>query len=260
MYDSRGSRACYATNDGHEGDENTIDIDTAGLSTDVRVAMICHEIRNPVGALQNGIALVGSQSLDFEGVKRISEMMQRQLAHVARLLNDLADGVSLNSRKLRIKSDAVDLAEASLHAIDAIDRLIDDRRQALAVALPPAGTVWVRGDHVRLIEVVVNLLANASKYTEPGGRILLELEADSETATITVRDSGMGIPKDFVPRIFDLFSQGASLPDGVERGLGLGLPMVRNVVRLHGGEVCVYSAGEGLGSEFTVRLPRLSTA
>jgi signal transduction histidine kinase len=133
------------------------------------------------------------------------------------LLDDLGEGLCLTSRKLRINSEPVDLALVSMHALDSIKRLIDDRRQELSIALPPAGTVWVRGDHVRLIEVVANLLANASKYTETGGRIGLGLEADSETATLTVRDCGMGIPKDVVPRIFDLFSQGASLPDVTER-------------------------------------------
>lgn len=256
IHDSQRSRSCRAVID--EGDEHTMEVEAAGSGTNVSVAMICHEIRSPIGALQNGIALVGSASLDFEGLARISEMMQRQLAQVVRLLDDLGDGVCLTSRKLRIKSEPVDLAKVSLHALDTIDRLIDDRRQELSIALPAAGTVWVCGDHVRLIEVVVNLLENASKYTATGGRILLEVKADSGTATLTVRDSGMGIPKDFIPRIFELFSQGASLPGVIERGLGLGLPMVRNLVRLHGGEVSVYSAGEGQGSEFRVSLPRLA--
>jgi signal transduction histidine kinase len=259
IHDGQRSGSCHAAIDGYEGDEHTMDVEVAGSSTNVRAAMICHEIRNPIGALQNGIALVGSGSLDFEGLTRISEMMQRQLAQIARLLDDLGDGVCLTSRKLRIKNEPVDLAEVSLHALDTIDRFIDDKRQALSIALPPAGAVCVRGDHGRLVEVVVNLLENASKYTETGGRIVLGLEANSGTATLTVRDSGMGIPTNFLPRIFDLFWQRTSLPDVIERGLGLGLPMVRNLVRLHGGEVSVYSAGEGQGSEFTVRLPRLLT-
>lgn len=96
--------------------------------------------------------------------------------------------------------------------------------------------------------------------TQACGKFLLALKADAESATVIVRDSGMGIPKDFIPRIFDLFSQEASLPDVSERGLGLGLPMVRNLVRLHGGEVSVFSAGVDQGSEFTIRLPRLLTA
>jgi len=254
--DSQHSGSCHAAMS-ECADDHVMDVRPANSSANDWIAMICHEIRNPVAALQNGIDLVGSATLDSEQLRRISEMMQRQLGQLVRLLDDLGNGVHLTSGKLQIKCEPVDLAKVSMHALDTIGRLIEDRRQDLSITLPPTGTVWVQGDHVRLIEVIVNLLANAAKYTDTGGRIVLELTADSGTATLTVRDSGVGIPKSLVPRIFDLGSQGASILDIVDRGLGLGLPMVRNFVQLHGGEVSVYSAGEGLGSEFVVRLPRL---
>ncbi|HEX7719958.1 MAG TPA: HAMP domain-containing sensor histidine kinase [Woeseiaceae bacterium] len=221
------------------------------------IAMICHEIRNPIAALQNGIELVASDTLDGDGLMKVSEMMRRQLGQVTSLLDDLSNGDCLTSGKLKVKREPVDLARISLHALDTIRRLIDDKRHELSVTLPPAGTVWVRGDQNRLIGVIVNLLANAAKYTNSGGRIGIKLIADSGHATLTVRDSGIGISKEFQPQIFDLYSQGPRIPDAAEHGLGLGLPLVRNIVRLHEGEVSVYSAGEGLGSEFTVRLPRL---
>ena len=253
--DSQHSGSCRA--EMSQADDYVMDVRSARSSTNDWIAMICHEIRNPVAALQNGIELVASATLDVERLTRISEMMQRQLGQVVRLLDDLGNSVRLTSGKLQIKREPVDLTKVSMHALDTIGRLIEDKRQELSISLPPAGTVWVHGDHVRLIEVIVNLLANAAKYTNAGGRIGLELTADAGTATLTVRDSGIGIPKDFAPRIFDLFSQGACILDVVDRGLGLGLPMVRNFVQQHGGEVSVYSAGAGLGSEFVVRLPRL---
>ncbi len=254
------SGSCRAAIDGYKDAPRSKGVETADSDTSIGIAMICHELRNPIAALQNGIALVGLASLKFEELQQISAMMQRQVEQVVRLLDDLGDGVCLTSRNLQIKSEPVDLALVCVHALDTIDALIDDRRQELSIALPPAETVWVRGDHDRLIEVVVNLLENASKYTGTGGRIVLGLEADSETATLTVRDSGMGISKSFVHRIFDLYSQGPGLPGDARRGLGLGLTIVRNLVRLHGGEVFVYSAGEGQGSKFTVLLPLPPTA
>ncbi len=229
----------------------------AGSNVNDPIAMICHEIRNPVAALRNGIELVASATLDGDGLMRVSEMMQRQLGQVVRLLEDLSDGVHLTSDKLQIKREPVDLAKTSQHALDTIGRMFDEKRQELTITLPPAGTVWVRGDHNRLIGVIVNLLVNAAKYTGTGGRIALVLTADSGHAMLTVRDSGIGISKEFQRRIFDLFSEAPVILDAADHGLGLGLPLVRNIVHLHEGEVSVYSAGEGLGSEFTVWLPRL---
>ena len=260
IHDSQHSKSRRVAMNECEADNHVMDDGSASSSMNDSIAMICHEIRNPIAALQNGIELVGSTTLDSDGLIRVSEMMRRQLGQVACLLDDLNNGVRLTSGKLQIKREPVDLAKISLHALDTIGRLIDDKRQELSVTLPPAGAVWVRGDHNRLIEVIVNLLANAAKFTDTGGCIALALTADSGNATLTVRDSGMGITKEFLPRIFDLFSQGPCMLDAVDRGLGLGLPLVRNIVQLHEGEVSVYSAGEGLGSEFTVRLPRLLTS
>lgn len=236
-------------------DEHDVDDQAESSITNDSIAMICHEIRNPIAALQNGIELVASDSLDCEARARTAEMMQRQLRHVVRLLDDLGNGVLLTSERLQIKREPVDLARVSAYALDTIGRLIEARRQELSITLPPVGTVWVQGDQDRLVEVIVNLLANAAKYTNADGRIWLELTADSGTATLTVRDSGIGIAKEFIPRIFDLFTQGECMPGA--GGLGIGLPLVRNLLQLHGGEISASSEGEGLGSEFVVRLPLL---
>lgn len=257
IHDSLHSKSCREAMSECEANNHVMEDWPAISSMHGSIAMICHEIRNPIAALQNGIELVGSATLDRDGLKSVSEMMRRQLGQVASLLEDLSNGDCLTSGKLQIKREPVDLAKISLHALDTIRRLIDDKQQELSVTLPPAGTVWVRGDHNRLIGVIVNLLANATKYTDAGGRIALALTVDSGNATLTIRDTGIGIPKEFLPRIFDLYSRAPRVPDAADHGLGLGLPLVRNIVKLHEGEVSVYSGGEGMGSEFTVRLPRL---
>ena len=250
------SKCCEVKSE-FEADSRVVDVWPEISSINDSIAIICHEIRNPLAALQNGIELVGSATLDSGELTGVSEMMRRQLGQVTSLLEDLDNGDYLAAGKLHIKREPVDLAKISLYALDTIGRMFDDRRQELNVTLPPADTVWVRGDHNRLIGVIVNLLANAAKYTDTGGRITLMLDADSGNATLTVRDSGIGIPKRFQSRIFDLYAQGAGILDAADPGRGLGLTVVRNIVRLHDGEVSVYSAGEGQGSEFTVRLPRL---
>ncbi len=255
--DSLHSESCREAMNECEADNHVMDDWPAISSMNDSIAMICHEIRNPIAALQNGIELIGSTTLDSDGLVQVSEMMRRQLGQVTCLLDDLSNGDCLTSGKLQVKREPVDLAQICLHALDTIRRLIDDKEHELTVTLPPAGTVWVRGDRNRLIGVIVNLLANAAKYTDTGGRMKLMLTADSGKATLTIRDSGIGISKEFQPRIFDLYTQAPRVPDNADHGLGLGLPLVRNIVRLHEGEVSVYSAGEGLGSEFTVRLPRL---
>lgn len=219
-------------------------------------AIVGHELRNPLGAIGVGIELLKSGALHEDRASQTLEMMERQLGQITRMLDDLIDGTCLTDGKLEIEHERVDLTQVGSDALDTMGRLIEDSGHELAVALPDAGTVWVRGDHARLIEVVVNLLSNAVKYTPTGGRIALEISADAETAVITVRDSGIGIASDSMAEIFEPLEQGRRPHDGQHPGQGIGLPLVRNFVQLHGGAVSVFSAGEGKGSEFEVRLPR----
>ncbi|HUF73873.1 MAG TPA: HAMP domain-containing sensor histidine kinase [Gammaproteobacteria bacterium] len=220
------------------------------------LAMLGHQLRNPVGAIANGLELVQSGSLDSGGLARIVKMMQRQVRQAEGLLDDLLDGVRLANGKLEIARESVDLAQVALDAVDTIGPRIDARRHTLAVMLPPAGTLWVLGDYGRLIDVVVNLLDNAAKYTRPGGHVELEMRADAETAFINVRDTGVGIPSERTEDIFDAFVQGEREP-GSARGLGLGLALARTLIELHGGWIAAHSAGKDRGSEFEVRLPRM---
>lgn len=219
-------------------------------------ATVGHELRNPLGAIGVGIKLLKSGALHQDRASQTLEMMERQLVQITRMLDDLIDGACLTDGKLEIERERVDVTQIGLDALDTMGRLIEDSGHELAVALPDAGTVLVRGDHARLIEVVVNLLSNAVKYTPTGGRISLEISADTETAVIVVRDSGIGIASDSMAEIFEPLAQGRQPLDGEHPGQGIGLPLVRNFVQLHGGEVSVFSAGEGKGSAFEVRLPR----
>lgn len=220
------------------------------------LAMLGHELRNPVGAIANGLELVKAGSLDSDGLARIVEMMQRQVSQVEDLLDDLLDGVRLAHGKLEIAREPVDLAQVGLNALDTIGPRIDSRRHTLSVVLPPAGTLWVLGDHGRLIDVVVNLLDNAAKYTRPGGHVELEISGCGEMASIAVRDTGVGITSERMQDIFDPFVQGDGEPGGA-RGLGLGLALVRSLLELHGGGITARSAGKERGSEFEARLPRM---
>jgi signal transduction histidine kinase len=220
------------------------------------LAMLGHELRNPVGAIANGLELVKAGSLDSDGLARTVEMMQRQVSQVEDLLDDLLDGVRLAHGKLEIAREPVDLAQVALDALDTIGPRIDAGRHTLAVVLPPAGTLWVLGDHGRLIDVVVNLLDNAAKYTRPGGHVELEMRGCGEMASITVRDTGVGITSERMQDIFDPFAQGDGQPVGA-RGLGLGLALVRSLLELHGGGITARSAGKDTGSEFEARLPRM---
>ncbi|MFW6093249.1 MAG: CheR family methyltransferase [Pseudomonadota bacterium] len=219
------------------------------------IAMLGHELRNPVGAIGNAVELLEKGPLPAEQHARTVAILKRQVTHIAGLLDDLLDAARIISGKLEIERRRLDLAEVGEWASDTVRPLAEDKEQALNVSLPPAGTVWVEGDPLRLTEILTNLLGNAIKYTESGGRIDLSIETDADTAVIRIADNGMGIAPELQSEIFDTFTQGPRYLDRADRGLGLGLPLVRSLVALHGGEVTVSSEGEGKGSEFLVVLP-----
>lgn len=221
------------------------------------MAMLVHEIRNPVSAISNGVELLMAGPLDSKQLSKLTGMMQRQVSQVTGLLDDFCDGVQLTHSALAIDHIPVDCTKVGLRALDTIGPVLEQKRHAMTISLPPSETAWVYGDQVRLIQVVVNLLSNAAKYTPPGGEIALHIAADSTSVTITVRDTGMGIPHGSLRQIFKLFTQGEQPAAIVNRGFGVGLCLVQNLVELHGGEVCAFSAGSGQGSTFTVTLPRM---
>jgi two-component system CheB/CheR fusion protein len=223
---------------------------------DLWIAMLGHELRNPMGAISNGIQLLKA-GISSERQRRVVEMMQRQALQMSRLLDDLLDAAKVLAGNLSIERELVDLCDVAHWALDSTRSLVEANKNELSVSLPPPGTVWVLGDGVRLTEIVDNLLTNAVKYGKPGGRILLEVKADADAAIITVQDSGIGISSAFLSRIFDTFTQGPRPAHRAGPGLGIGLSVVRSLVHLHGGRVEASSPGEGNGSTFKVTLPRI---
>jgi len=225
----------------------------ANRGKDEFLAMLAHELRNPLAVIVNAIALIdGTPSLDA-GAKRASGMVSRQADHLARLLDDLLDVARITSGRIELERKVVDLRAAVGFALETQRPQLDAKQQKLAVSLP-SGPLSVLGDPVRLQQVLGNLVNNASKYTPAGGSIRVSLESQDGQAVLQVRDDGAGIPKDKLDSIFELFTQANPTLARTEGGLGIGLTLVRQILELHGGTVSAASEGLGEGAEFTVRL------
>jgi two-component system, chemotaxis family, CheB/CheR fusion protein len=220
------------------------------------LAMLGHELRNPLSSLTHGLFLLGRKPPDAGRREEIEATMRRQAARIGAILDQLLDVARLSARKIRMARRVVDLGEVVRTAVEATEPLIAARRHELRVDLPEDG-VAVRGDAGRLTQVVENLLSNAAKYTEEGGQVHVQVEADAYLARIRVRDRGVGIDPEVLPHVFELFVQAPRSLHRAEGGLGLGLALVRKVVEMHGGTVTASSAGLGEGAEFVVELPRV---
>ena len=223
------------------------------------LAMLGHELRNPLSALANGLHLVQRTADIPERVILAGAMMDRQIQRMTTLLDQLLDVARVTSGKLDVARKVVDVADAARSAIETITPMMESARQALIVGLPPAGTALVLGDWVRLAQVVENLLANSAKYTESGGSIWLTIEPTEDMVKLSVRDTGIGMEPELIEHVFDLFTQAPRSLERAQGGLGLGLALVRSLVEMHRGHVEAFSAGLGQGSEFVVTLPRLRT-
>jgi two-component system CheB/CheR fusion protein len=224
------------------------------------LAMLGHELRNPLAALVHGLTLleqVGSQPGQLEIIRA---MLARQARRITVMLDQMLDISRVNSGKIVLDRALVDLVEVASAALEGVQPMIVVAQHQLVLSLPEKGTLFVNGDFVRLVQVVENLLTNAAKYTADQGTIWLTVDAVGESARICVRDSGVGIEPELLPRIFDVFTQGTQRLDRAKGGLGLGLALVRQLVDMHGGHVEALSAGPGHGSEFVVRLPRVERA
>lgn len=217
------------------------------------LAMLGHELRNPLTAIVSGLEvqrLLGAP----EDTASVREMMARQAGYLARLVDDLLDVSRITRGKIELRRERLDLAAAVREVIAATRSRLQDRERRIVLELP-AEPLAVEADPARLSQVVTNLLCNAATFTADGGEIHVGVRRDGESALVSVRDDGIGIEPDLLPRIFDLFTQG--LPPGIaaQGGLGIGLTLVRNLVELHGGTVPAYSEGTGRGSLFELRLP-----
>ena len=228
----------------------------ADRNKDEFLATLAHELRNPLAPLANGLHLVRLAGADNPRLQRTVEIMDRQLGHMVRLVDDLLDVARISMGKIELQRERVALSEVIALAIEGLQAPLEQREQRLEV-LPSRHELYVEGDRVRLTQVFFNLLSNALKYTQRGGRIQVRMEAEGEQATVGITDTGIGIPGWALPHVFDLFSQVRIHQEQSEGGLGIGLSLVRSLVALHGGAVEVHSDGPGHGSTFTVRLPRV---
>ena len=231
-------------------------LEAADRRKDDFLAMLSHELRNPLAAIQGAIDLMQRKKLDDPQLVWARDVLTRQNRHLVRLIEDLLDVSRITRGRVNLKRERIDLREMAQHAVETARPLIQSRRHDLTVRLPNR-PLHVKGDLTRLSQVVCNLLANAAKYTDEGGRIELLVEEDVTTGqgVIRVKDNGRGIAADVLPRLFEPSTHEQRLNDGAHGGLGIGLIVVRGLVEMHGGSVEAQSAGAARGSEFTVRLP-----
>jgi PAS domain S-box-containing protein len=220
------------------------------------LAMLAHELRNPLAPVRNALEIMRQPNADAAMLRQARTIAERQVRHMARLLDDLLDVSRISRGRIELRKEAVDVASAIGRTAEAVRALFEDRRHELTVALP-AGPLRVEADPARLEQVLTNLLNNAAKYTDPGGRVWVSAERDGTDAVLRVRDTGVGIAPEMLTRVFDLFVQAERRLDRSHGGIGIGLTLVKRLVELHGGSVEAHSPGPGQGSEFVIRLPAL---
>ena len=221
------------------------------------LAMLAHELRNPLAPIRNAAHILRLLGATDPRITRSTELIERQVQHMTRLVDDLLDVSRITRGKIKLQKGRVDLAVVVGRAIETARPLLDARKHEVSVELPN-DPVWVYADSTRLTQMVENLLTNAAKYTEELGRITLTVERAGDQAALRVRDTGMGIPQDMLTKVFDLFTQVDRSLARSEGGLGIGLTLVKDIAEMHGGKVEAYSEGRGKGSEFVVRLPALT--
>jgi two-component system, chemotaxis family, CheB/CheR fusion protein len=236
----------------------------ADRSKDQFLAMLAHELRGPLAPLRNAVHLLTAMQLDEDQLAWAHETMDRQITHLSRMIDDLLDVSRITQGKIHLQKETADLGTLLAAAVDQVGPKITARRQVLTVRAPSA-PIYLECDPVRLEQVIGNLLTNASKFTPHGGQILLsagmaERSGGRGFVEIRVRDDGHGISAEMLPHVFDLFAQADSSLARSQGGLGIGLTLVQKLVELHGGMIEATSGGPGLGSEFIIRLPAVSTA
>jgi signal transduction histidine kinase len=216
------------------------------------LAVLAHELRTPLTTSLHAQEILRLRGTDPATVERTRQVIERQLRTMTRLINDLLDASRPRLGKLRLFKEPMDLGCAVMRAVETARPLIESRSHRLEVSVPH-DPLWLEADPTRLEQVIVNLLANAAKYTPPEGRIWLSVERSTNKVWLRVQDNGVGLTPEVLPHIFDRFAQ---VENGSQGGLGVGLSLVRDLVELHGGTLTARSDGPGRGSEFTVGLPR----
>ncbi|MGH9310421.1 MAG: hybrid sensor histidine kinase/response regulator [Vicinamibacterales bacterium] len=220
------------------------------------LATLSHELRNPLAPLRSALEVMRLARDDPETIERARATMDRQLTHLVRITDDLLDVARITQSKMDLRRERIDLRAVLHSAIESSLSAIDARHHRLTIDLPDV-PVWTHGDFTRLAQVFSNLLNNAAKYTDPGGRIHVSISTEGPAAKVTVADNGVGIPPAMLPAIFDMFTQIQRFRDRTQGGLGIGLTLAKRLVELHGGRIDAHSEGEGHGSRFHVTLPTI---
>ncbi|MBK4737244.1 response regulator [Noviherbaspirillum sp. DKR-6] len=223
------------------------------------LAMLAHELRNPLAPIATAAELLRHASMSPERTRRTSDIIARQVTHMTSLLDDLLDVSRVTRGQISLCWNEVDLHAVLAGACEQTRSLIEARGHQLRIAAPPQ-PLLVRGDATRLVQIVANLLNNAAKYTPEGGEIALSVQVERGWFTLSIVDNGIGMAADLLPRVFDLFTQAERSPDRSQGGLGLGLALVKSLVELHGGRAVAHSDGVGRGSRFSITLPALDAS
>jgi PAS domain S-box-containing protein len=229
-------------------------LQVADKQKNVFLAMLAHELRNPLAPIRNGVELLKLKSGSEPAILETTKMMERQVTHLVRMVDDLLDVSRIVTGKIHLDKEPIDVSAFIERAIEEVQPTIDARGHELMVTRP-ARPITVEGDVVRLAQVVSNLVSNAAKYTEKPSRIWLSVEPREDEVLLHVRDEGVGMTEDELSRIFNLFEQADTSMARTRGGLGIGLTLVKRIVELHGGNVSATSPGPSQGSEFVVRLP-----
>ena len=255
--DSRDSiyRLAGIVNDISERKANEMVLRDADRRKDEFLAMLAHELRNPLAPIRNAIELLDpSRAPTTQNFETMREVIGRQVRHLSRLVDDLLDVARITQGKITLRQENVSLVAAIEAAIETVAPALTKKAHTLRTEMPD-DSVYIVGDGVRIAQVLGNILSNAVKYTPQEGEILVDVHESDEDVQITVRDNGVGMSAETIPHIFDLFVQSQNSLERSEGGLGIGLPLARTLVELHGGQIQAFSAGAGQGSEFVVRLP-----
>jgi len=234
------------------------DLKEAHRRKDEFLAMLAHELRNPLAPIGAAAALLRNRGED-EQLRSIGTVVTRQVLHMSGLIDELLDVARVTRGLITLDRTDLDANQVVAEALEQARPGIEARRHTLRVS-QPAQPAYVSGDHKRLVQVLANLLHNAAKFTPEGGTIEVALAADADTVTLTIADDGLGMTPELLARAFELFAQGERTLDRAQGGLGIGLALVQSLVALHGGSVDADSAGPGQGSRFTIRLPRIEAA
>lgn len=234
--------------------EQTDTMAEAEKAKDEFLAMLAHEIRNPLSAISNAATLLEMRTIDQQNVQRPVQIILRQVKHTARLVEDLMDVSRITLGKLELRRERLDLSAAANRAAELAQPLMANAGCMFSVS-KPLKAIWLNGDIARIEQILGNLLNNAAKYTDQNGRVILALRVEGDEAVIEVKDTGVGIAPELLPRVFDLFVQEDRSLGRSQGGLGIGLSLVKTLAELHGGTAHVESPGIGRGSVFTVRLP-----